>query len=129
MAKLSDLVNLNINRTVIKIQDAEIPVIFTFKSFPYLEQAYKKPYHIFEKDLNRMMKKGKVQVGKNEIRIMYALIYAMVRSGGTDCTPTELENSIPLSDLPGVFQTAIDIFQNQTFQQSDANKIKSQKKS
>lgn len=129
MAKLRDLVNVNINRNVIKIQGTEIPVIFTFKSFPYLEEAYGKPYHVFEKDLNRMMKKGKVQLGKNEIRLMNALIYAMIRSGGTEATVHEVENSIPLSDLPAIFDTVLNIFNNQIFQQSDAEKVKTEKKS
>lgn len=129
MAKLSDLVNVNINRDTIKIQNVDIPVIFTMKSFPYVEEAYGKPYHVFEKDLNRMLAKGKVTLGKNEIRLMSALIYAMVRSGGTECTPKELEGAIPLSDLPGIFQTVLSIFNNQMFQKEDMDKIKTEKKS
>lgn len=128
MARLSDLVNVNINRNVIKIQGVEIPVIFTFKSFPYLEEAYGKPYHVFEKDLNRMMQRGKVSLGKNEIRLMNALIYAMIRSGGTDATVSEVENAIPLTDLPNIFQVAFELFNNQIFQNADAEKIKTEKK-
>lgn len=129
MAKLSDLVNVNINRDVIQIQGVDIPVIFTMKSFPYVEEAYGKPYHIFERDLNRMLQNGKVILGKNEIRLMSALIYAMVRSGGTECTPKELEGAIPLSDLPRIFQTVLSIFNNQMFQKEDMDKIKTEKKS
>lgn len=128
MAKLSDLVNVNINRDTIKIQGVDIPVIFTMKSFPYVEEAYGKPYHIFERDLNRMLQKRKIRFGKNEIRLMSALIYAMVRSGGTECTPKELEGSIPLSDLPNIFQIVLNIFNSQMFQKEDADKIKSEKK-
>ncbi|NEX77372.1 hypothetical protein G4Z05_00450 [Bacillus thermocopriae] len=128
MAKLSDLVNVNINRDTIKIQDVDIPVIFTMKSFPFVEEAYGKPYHIFEKDLNRMLQKGTVKLGKNETRLMSALIYAMVRSGGTECTPKELEGSIPISDLSGVFQTVLNIFNNQMFQKEDMDKMKTEKK-
>ncbi len=128
MARLSDLINVNINRDVIRIQDVEIPVIFTFKSFPFLEEAYGKPYHIFEKDLNQMMKKGRVAIGKNEIKLMNALIYAMIRTGGTDATVAEVENAIPIHDLPDIFQTVLAIFNNQIFQVEDAEKIKSDKK-
>ena len=128
MAKLSDLVNVNINRDVIKIQGVEIPVIFTFESFPYLESAYGKPYHIFEKDLHRMMQKREFSLGKNETRLMRALIYSMVRSGGTDCTVYEINGAIPLADLPGVFEVVLAIFNNQIFQRSDAAKIKDEKK-
>lgn len=128
MAKLSDLVNVNINRDTIQIQGVKIPVIFTMKSFPYVEEAYGKPYHIFEKDLNRMLQKGKIRLGKNETRLMSSLIYAMVRSGGTECTLEEIEGAIPLSDLPAIFQTALNIFNNQHFQKEDIEKIKTEKK-
>jgi uncharacterized protein YjhX (UPF0386 family) len=128
LAKLSDLVNVNINRDTIKIQGVDIPVIFTMKSFPFVEEAYGKPYHIFEKDLNRMLQKGNIRLGKNEIKLMSALIYAMVRSGGTECTPKELEGSIPISDLSGVFQTVLNIFNNQMFQKEDMDKMKTEKK-
>ncbi|USK91494.1 hypothetical protein [Rossellomorea marisflavi] len=129
MARLSDLVNVNINRNTITIQGVQIPVIFTFKSFPYVEEAYGKPYEVFEKDINHMLRNGKLSLGKNEIRLMNALIYAMVRSGGTDCTISEIESSIPLHDLPNIFQVTLDIFNNQNFQQSDMAKIKTEKKS
>lgn len=129
LAKLRDLVNVNINRNSIMIQGVEIPVIFTFKSFPYLEQAYGKPYQVFEKDLNRMMKQGNVSLGNNEVRLMTALIYAMVRSGGTDCTVHELEGAIPLNDLPAIFKVILPIFNAQIFQPDDAKKLKNEKKS
>jgi len=129
LAKLSDLVNVNINRDTIQIQGVSIPVIFTMKSFPYIEEAYGKPYHIFEKDINRMLQKGRLTLGKKEVRLMNALIYAMVRSGGTECTPKELEGSIPLSDLPDIFKTVFNIFNNQMFQKEDMDKIKTEKKS
>lgn len=128
MAKLSDLVNVNINRNTIQIQGVEISVVFTMRSFPYVEEAYGKSYDIFEKDLNRMLQKGNFALGKKETKLMNALIYAMVRSGGTDCTPYELENSIPLRDLPDIFQMAFDLFNDQNFQISDHKKIKTEKK-
>lgn len=128
MARLSDLVNVNINKDTITIQGVKIPVIFTFKSFPYIEEAYGKTYEVFEKDINRMLQKGKVALGKNETRLMNALIYAMVKSAGTDCTPFEIETAIPIGDLPGIFQTALNIYNNQNFQMSDVERIKQEKK-
>lgn len=128
MAKLSDLVNININRDTIKIQGVEIPVMFTFKSFPFVEEAYGKPYEVFEKELNNMMKDGKVILDKKAIKLMNCLIYAMVKSAGTDCTFYEIENAIPISDLPDIFQTTLNIFNNQIFQETDMQKIKSEKK-
>lgn len=128
MAKLSDLVNININRDTIKIQGVAIPVMFTFKSFPHIEEVYGKTYAAYEKDLNDMMIDGKVILDKKAIKIMNCLIYAMIKSAGTDCTLYEIENAIPVSDLPAIFQTTLNIFNNQNFQNSDMEKIKSEKK-
>ncbi|EEL84618.1 TPA: hypothetical protein ACGW7B_001808 [Bacillus nitratireducens] len=128
MTRLSDLVNVDINRNKIKIQKAEIPVVFTFESFPYLEEAFGKPYHEFQKEMNDMLQTGTVTMGKNEIRLMYILIYTMMRTGGTECTLEEVKGSIPLNDLPGVFQSVFEIFNNQDFQAEDMEKLKQEKK-
>ncbi|MDT3496078.1 hypothetical protein NLU03_20060 [Bacillus toyonensis] len=128
MARLSDLVNVNINVNTIKIQGVEIPVIFTFESFPYVEESYGKEYHEFEKEMNEMMKKGQFSLGEKEAKLMRSLIYAMIRSGGTECTSTEIKNAIPLYDLPDIFQVVFQIFSGQTFQYSDMEKLKQEKK-
>ncbi|HDR3892233.1 hypothetical protein CBR59_12985 [Bacillus thuringiensis] len=128
MARLSDLVNVNINLNKIKIQGVDIPVIFTFESFPYVEESYGKPYHEFEKDMNEMLAKEQFSLGENEAKLMRSLIYAMMRSGGTECTPTEVKNSIPLYDLPDIFKVVFNIFNNQNFQHSDMEKLKQEKK-
>ncbi|PEA80762.1 hypothetical protein [Bacillus pseudomycoides] len=128
MARLSDLVNVEINLSKIKIQGVEIPVIFTFESFPYVEESYGKPYHEFEKEMNEMVAKGEFSLGEHEAKLMRSLIYAMVRSGGTDCTPTEIKNAIPLYDVPGIFQVVFEIFNGQNFQHSDMEKLKQEKK-
>lgn len=128
MARLSDLVNVNINVNTIKIQGVEIPVVFTFESFPYVEESYGKEYHEFEKEMNEMMKKGQFSLGEKEAKLMRSLIYAMIRSGGTECTATEIKNAIPLYDLPDIFQVVFQIFSGQTFQYSDMEKLKQEKK-
>ncbi|HDR7286596.1 hypothetical protein [Bacillus paranthracis] len=128
MARLSDLVNVNINLNKIKIQGVDIPVIFTFESFPYVEESYGKQYHEFEKEMNAMVSKGSFSLGEKEAKLMRSLIYAMVRSGGTECTPTEIKNAIPLYDVPGIFQVVWEIFNNQNFQHSDMEKLKQEKK-
>ncbi|OWT52685.1 hypothetical protein [Bacillus sp. K2I17] len=128
MARLSDLVNVNINVNTIKIQGVEIPVVFTFESFPYVEESYGTEYHEFEKEMNEMMKKGQFSLGEKEAKLMRSLIYAMIRSGGTECTPEEMKNAIPLYDLPDIFQVVFQIFSGQTFQYSDMEKLKQEKK-
>ncbi|UTG99321.1 hypothetical protein [Macrococcoides canis] len=129
MARLSDLVNTSLNKNSVKIQGVDIPVSFTFASFEYVQEAYGQPYEVFEKDMNEKFANGKeVVLDKDAINLMVALIYSMVRSGGTECTPDELLNSIPQSELPEIFQAALDIFNNQIFQESDSKKIKKEKK-
>ncbi|HDR3483923.1 hypothetical protein ACTFSJ_27980 [Bacillus cereus group sp. MYBK12-2] len=128
MARLSDLVNVEININKIKIQGVEIPVIFSFESFPYVEESYGKPYHEFEKEMNDMVKQGSFSLGEKEAKLMRSLIYAMVRSGGTECTPTEIKHAIPLYDVPGIFQVVWDIFNNQNFQTEDMEKLKKDEK-
>ncbi|WP_242280671.1 hypothetical protein [Bacillus cereus group sp. BfR-BA-01347] len=125
MARLSDLVNVNITRNSIKIQGVSIPVVFTFESFPYVEEAYGTPYHEFEKEMNDMLGKGQFSLGENEAKLMRALIYAMVRSGGTECTLAELKGAIPMNDLPDIFIVVYEIFSGQT---SDMEKLKQEKK-
>lgn len=128
MARLSDLVNVEINRETITIQKVEIPVIFTMESFPYVEEASGKQFHEFQKEMEEMLEKDEVVMGEHEIKLMRILIYAMMRSGGTECTLEEVKGSIPLHDLPNVFQAAINIFNKQNFQIEDMEKLKKEKK-
>ena len=123
MAKLKDLVNVNINRDEITIQGAKLPVIFTMQSFPFVEEAYGKSYIEFEKDLNAMLAGKEVRMGQNEIKLMISLIYGMVRSGGTECTPEELQAAIPLSDMPSIFEAVLRVFNGQIFQEEDVKKL------
>jgi hypothetical protein len=128
VARLSDLVNVNINRDTIKVQGVDIPVVFTLTAFAYVEEAYGEPYPVFEKDLYRMLEKGKVKLGVKEIKLINTLVYAMIRCGGTEAIFEEVETAIPPSDLPEVFKKVLGIFNNQNFQRGDMAKIKSGKK-
>ena len=130
MAKLSNLVNTKLNRENIVIQGQEIPVSFSMKTFPILEKAYGKPYKVFEAEMNQMMTKndGQVTLGNNEVRLMNALIYSMIRTAGTDCTMAEVEGSIGVHDLQGIFQVVLNIFSNQKFQEKDVSRLKTGKK-
>lgn len=129
MAKLSDLINVNINRETIDIQGVEFPIIFSFIAFPYIEEAYGKEYTDFEREMREMLEDEKgLRMGRKEIRLMRVLIYAMLRAGGTETTMEELEGAIPVPDLPGIFQKALDIFSRQQAQKEDMERIKTEKK-
>lgn len=127
--ELKNLVNVNINRDKISIQGVSIPIMFNVESFAYVSEAYGKPYGVFEKDLKNMLgDKGKVSLGPNETKIMHALIYATVKSGGTNCTIEEIQGSVRIEDLKNIFQKVLDIFQQQDFQKSDLEKLKTSTK-
>ena len=77
--------------------------------------------------MNNMLAKGQFSLGENEAKLMRALIYAMVRSGGTECTLDELKGAIPMNELPDIFIVVYEIFSGQTFQHSDMEKLKQEK--
>lgn len=129
MTRLSDLVNVNINKDTISIQGVPIPVIFSLESFLYVEEVYGKDYGKFEAELNTILAEGKVELNTRAIFLINVLLYAMVRSGGTECEFEEIKTSIPVGDLQEVFQVALNIFNRQIFQKSDMEKIKTEKKS
>lgn len=125
MPKLSDVIDVNINKNTVSIQGQPIPILFTMDTFNHVQKAYGKSYPIFERDLNKMLKDGgKVQAGNNEIKIMYSLIYGMIVSGGLECTLDEVRGGIPITDLQDIFQKVLDIFNNQDFQKNDLAKLK-----
>ena len=127
--ELKNLINVNINRDEITIQGQDLPILFDMESFAYVSEAYGKPYGVFESDMNKMLKnKGKVKVGQKELRIMNSLIYAMVKSGGTNCTFDQIRGGVPIGDLQDIFQKVLDVFQQQDFQKSDLEKLKNDTK-
>ena len=129
MARLSDLVNTSYNKRHIVIQGTEIPVAFTFASFEYVQEAYGKSYEEFEDEMNRMLNNPNgITLDKQTIKLMTSLIYSMIRSGGHECTPEEVMNSIPQSELVPIFETSLEIFNDQNFQKEDEEKIKQTKK-
>lgn len=128
MPKLSDLVNVKANEDVIHIQGKIIPVSFTMESIQYVQEAYNKPYKYFVKDMEKLLNKGQFTLGNKEIKVMYAIIYAMIRTGGTECTPQEVRGAVMVEDLPNVFRAAYKVFKNKDFQVQDLEKFKSKKK-
>ncbi|MBC2367835.1 hypothetical protein HBP99_04270 [Listeria booriae] len=128
MAKLNTLINTKINQDTVSIQGVDIPVIFTMESMEYIQEAYGEDYALFEAKLNAMMTRDVVHATGDNLKIIRSLIYAMVRSGGTECTLQELTNAIPFKDISGVYDTVFKIFQSQNFQEEDLNKIVNTKK-
>lgn len=127
--ELKNLINVNINRDTITIQNVSLAILFDMESFAFVSEAYGKPYGVFESDMKKMLKnKGKVTLGQKELRIMNSLIYAMVKSGGTNCTFDEIRGGVPINDLEQIFQKVLDVFQQQDFQKSDLERLKTDTK-
>ncbi|MFG5713838.1 hypothetical protein ACFJXE_07815 [Enterococcus faecalis] len=128
MAKLRDLVNVNINVDYLEIQGEKIPIMFSMSALDYIQEAYGKPYPIFEKDLNQMLQKNQVTLRGNELKIIRSLMYGMVRAGGTECTIKELEGAIAINEIVSAYETVMDVFVNGNFQQKDLETVKKQPK-
>ncbi|HCT7954077.1 TPA: hypothetical protein RD661_002530 [Enterococcus faecalis] len=128
MAKLRDLVNVNVNVEHIKIQGEKIPIMFSMSALDYIQEAYGKPYPVFERDLNNMMKQKQVTLRGNELKLIRSLMYGMVRAGGTECTIKELEGAIAINEIVSAYETVMDVFMNGNFQQKDLETVKKQPK-
>lgn len=124
MAKLSDLININAKEDFIVIQGAEIPIDFNMATLDIISQAYGKSFDQIEKKLNSMMSRKSVSLGHEELRLINALLYGMVRSGGTETTPDELMAAIKVNDIGDVFNKVMEVFNDKYFQPEDAAKIK-----
>ena len=128
MAKLRDLVNVNVNVEHIEIQGEKIPIMFSMSALDYIQEAYGKPYPVFERDLNNMMKQKQVTLRGNELKLIRSLMYGMVRAGGTECTIKELEGAIAINEIVSAYETVMDVFMNGNFQQKDLETVKKQPK-
>lgn len=130
MAKLSELVNVGETNDVITLHgisnnggDLELPIAFTMGTLDYVAEAYGKPFAQFEKEMNKMMGKEILMRGK-ELKILNALIYGVVRTGGTETTPDELARIIPFADMNGIAQSVMTVFNTSYFQAKDIGKLK-----
>lgn len=128
MAKLSDLIKIKDQMPTITIQGVKIPIHFGFDALDYVAEAYGTSYTIFEHDFNKLMKQKTVQLNHNALKLINALVYGMVRSGGTETTPQELSQAIGINDIPGIYDAVTEVFLSENFQNSDAEKIKSDPK-
>lgn len=123
LARLSDLVNIDLNIDHIKIQNEEIPISFGMDAMEYIADVYGEDYSVFERDLNNeFVGKEVIVANRKNMKIIRALIYGMVRSGGTECTPEELQRSIPFSQVTDIYQTCLEVFMSQNFEEQDLKK-------
>jgi len=133
MARLSDygihIEDLS-NVRKISIQNHEFPVAFTMETMEYIADIYKGDYSQFESDMNEMLKKKRNQISSkdlsaSDLKIMRALIYGMLRTGGLEESPDAIFKFLGMNgDVLTAYAACMEIFAEQTFQVEDLKKSK-----
>lgn len=133
MARLSDYgININDASNVrnITIQGHEFPVVFTMETMEYIADIYGGDYSIFETDMNSMLQKKQNQItsgnlSASDLKIMRALIYGMLRTGGLEESPGTIFKFLGMNgEVLSAYAACMEIFADQTFQVEDLKKSK-----
>lgn len=118
------------NSAVVTIQGAEFPISFTMQTMEFIADVYGGDYSQFESDMNAMLykKEGKISsanLSPSDLKIMRALIYAMLRTGGLEEDPETIFKFLGMSgEVLSAYSTCMEIFASQTFQVEDLKKSK-----
>ncbi|EOS7784017.1 hypothetical protein FAD87_RS00285 [Enterococcus hirae] len=133
MARLSDY-GIHVedlkNSAAVTIQGVEFPISFTMQTMEFIADVYGGDYSQFESDMNTMLykKEGKISsanLSPSDLKIMRALIYAMLRTGGLDENPETIFKFLGMSgEVLSAYSTCMEIFASQTFQVEDLKKSK-----
>ncbi|MHC5215397.1 hypothetical protein ACYSNR_01945 [Enterococcus sp. LJL128] len=131
MARLSDYgfdTSKLSNQATVTIKGKDFPINFTMETMEYVADCYGGDYSIFENDMNDMLKRsgGKITLSTlspGDFKIMRALIYGMLRSGGLDEDLETITTFIGMGkDVISVYGVCMELFTNQTFQVEDLKK-------
>ena len=118
------------NSAVVTIQGAEFPIAFTMQTMEFIADVYDGDYSQFESDMNAMLSKKEGQISSanlspSDLKIMRALIYAMLRTGGLEEDPETIFKFLGMSgEVLSAYSTCMEIFASQTFQVEDLKKSK-----
>lgn len=133
MARLSDY-GIHVedlkNSAIVTIQGVELPISFTMQTMEFIADVYGGDYSQFESDMNAMLykKEGKISsanLSPSDLKIMRALIYAMLRTGGLEEDPETIFKFLGMSgEVLSAYSTCMEIFASQTFQVEDLKKSK-----
>lgn len=133
MARLSDYgihVEDLTNSREIMIQGHKFPVVFTMETMEHIADIYGGDYSVFEKDMNDMIKRSGGRIAANslkatDLKIMRALIYGMLRTGGLEESPEVIFQFLGMNgDVLTAYAACMEIFSDQTFQVEDIKKSK-----
>ena len=133
MARLSDY-GIHVedlkNSATVTIQGVEFPISFTMQTMEFIADVYGGDYSQFESDMNARLykKEGKISsanLSPSDLKIMRALIYAMLRTGGLEEDPETIFKFLGMSgEVLSAYSTCMEIFASQTFQVEDLKKSK-----
>ena len=133
MARLSDY-GIHVedlkNSATVTIQGVEFPISFTMQTMEFIADVYGGDYSQFESDMNAMLykKEGKISsanLSPSDLKIMRALIYAMLRTGGLEEDPETIFKFLGMSgEVLSSYSSCMEIFASQTFQVEDLKKSK-----
>lgn len=133
MAKLSDYgfrVDKLENTAVCVIRGVEFPLAFTMETMEYIADIYGGDYSKFEADMNAMLQKSKGRITStnlkaSDLKIMRALIYGMLKTGGLDESSDTIFKFLGISgDVLTAYSSCMEVFMNQNFQVQDLKKSK-----
>lgn len=133
MARLSDygiIVDDLVNSTKIVIKGHEFPVVFTMETMEFIADIYDGDYSVFEADMNKMLVASKGEINSknltpSDLKIMRALIYGMLRTGGLEEEPQTIFKFLGMnSDVLTAYGACMEIFSAQAFQVDDIKKSK-----
>lgn len=131
MARLADYgiqVSDFSNTRKVMIQGHKFPVSFTLETMEYIADIYGGDYSIFEADMNAMLERSEGQLNSktltpSDLKIMRALIYGMLRTGGLDENPKTIFQFLGMNgDVLSAYAACMEIFSAQTFQVEDIKK-------
>lgn len=126
MSRLKDLLPELKEDNFIEIMGVKIPIRFNMMTLSYIEEASGKPFSELENQLSKF-DGDDTEINSEMLEMMSALLYAVVKTGGTETTPNELMNAIPtVNDTITIFEQVVELFDASYFQEEDTDKLKNE---
>lgn len=125
MSKLTELLpDLAQDENYIEIVGIHIPIKFNMMTLSYIEDAYGKPFGEMEAKLKEYDGDSN-SLNADMVKLMSAMLYGVVRTGGTETTVDELMSAFPsLDETISAFDKVSVLFEKSYFQTEDTNKLK-----
>ena len=133
MAKLADYGIVISDTPTVTIQGHQFPILLTMETMEYIADVYDDDYSKFEADMNEMINKsgGRISskdLSASDLKIMRALIYGMLRTGGLEETPETIFKFLGMSaTIVEIYGACMEIFAKQNFQVEDLKNPRSHK--